>query len=597
MPYQYQAPKVQIPSAQVPNYREAVEKLIEKGAIERCRSSRDQFVSSYFLVPKPDGSFRFILNLKKLNQFIKAPHFKLEDIRTAARLIFPGVHMCTIDLRDAYYLISIQKESRRFLRFEFEGQLFQFTCLPFGLSMAPFIFTKIMKPVVRHLRLRGYSSVIYLDDFLCVEENAEKCIKNVRETVEMLEFLGFLINEEKSNTRPSTRCRFLGFVIDSERFSIELTEEKRERLSKAVREFEALEQCSIREFSELIGKLVAACLAMEYGWLYTKKMEREKSLALLANNLNYSSKMKIPRSIGPDLCWWKENLKKGFSTIKSGDFQLTIFTDASDTGWGAVNGNKKIYGFWSASQIGWHINYKELFTVWLALQELANNSSDCQILLRIDNTTAIAYINKMGGTRYPKYNALARKIWQWAEKRNIFLLASFIPSEKNVEADQLSRQKNVDTEWALNPEVFAVIVAKFGCPEIDLFASGLNNKCKQYCSWFPEPGATMIDAFTINWSNLYFYAFPPFSVILRVLAKIKRDRAEGILVVPNWPNQVWYPLFKSLSVGEQISFNPTADLLYLPCRSIVHPRAKDLALIATRVSGKHSNEKRSQQRR
>ena len=67
------------------------------------------------------------------------------------------------------------------------------------------------------------------------------------------------------------------------------------------------------------------------------------------------------------------------------------------------------------------INYRELLAVKLALVRLANNLKDCQILLRVDNTTAIAYINRMGGTKYKNYNRLTKEIWQWAEEKHIFL--------------------------------------------------------------------------------------------------------------------------------------------------------------------------------
>jgi len=51
-----------------------IQKLLKKGAIEECEECEGQFLSSYFLVPKPDGSYRFIFNLKNLNKFIKPPH-------------------------------------------------------------------------------------------------------------------------------------------------------------------------------------------------------------------------------------------------------------------------------------------------------------------------------------------------------------------------------------------------------------------------------------------------------------------------------------------------------------------------------------------
>lgn len=70
-----------------------IEKLLEKGAIEECAQCKDQFISSYFLVPKPDQSFRFIFNLKELNKYIKSTHFKLEDMKTALGLMSREVFM------------------------------------------------------------------------------------------------------------------------------------------------------------------------------------------------------------------------------------------------------------------------------------------------------------------------------------------------------------------------------------------------------------------------------------------------------------------------------------------------------------------------
>lgn len=134
-----------------------------------------QFLSSYFLAKKPDGNNRFILNLKNLNAFVDTEHFKLEDLKAACRLLEPNMFMGTIDLKDAYFLIPIHKDYRKFLRFSVNSQIYEFTCLPFGLSTSPMVFTKIMKPVMTSLRSRGLLSVIYLDDILCLGETKSLC--------------------------------------------------------------------------------------------------------------------------------------------------------------------------------------------------------------------------------------------------------------------------------------------------------------------------------------------------------------------------------------------------------------------------------------
>lgn len=116
------------------------------------------------MVKKPNGSQRFILNLKGLNKLVVKQHFKLEDLRTAVQLIFPNYFLSSLDLEDAYFSIPIDQRSRKYLRFRFNNRLYEFACLPFGLCTAPFVFTKVMKAVVRKLRSLGFSSVVYLDD-------------------------------------------------------------------------------------------------------------------------------------------------------------------------------------------------------------------------------------------------------------------------------------------------------------------------------------------------------------------------------------------------------------------------------------------------
>jgi hypothetical protein len=125
-------------------------------------------------------------------------------------------------------------------------------------------------------------------------------------------------------------------------------------------------------------------------------------------------------------------------------------------------------------------------------------------------------------------------------------------------------------------------------PDVDLFASNVNTKCSKYVSWFRDPDSIAVDAFTISWNNIFFYAFPPFSMILKSLRKIVEYKAEGILVVPLWPTQAWFPLFLELLKGDVIKFNPRENLLTSSCR-MSHPLAKTLTLVAGRLSGRLSN--------
>lgn len=565
-------------------FESSISSLLKIGAISKCSHKKGEFISSVFLVPKPNGQDRFILNLKGLNKFVRTLHFKMEDYRTASKLITKYTYMGTIDMKDAYFLVSVHESHRKYLRFKLNGILYEFNCLPFGLSTSPFVFTKILKPVAEYLRSRHMISVYYLDDIFCIGRTYAECFENIKLTLNLLENLGFIINYEKSSLVPKMQCKFLGFIFDSVKMTITLPEEKRIKIEKSIKKFAKLKYCKLREFAKLLGLLTSACPAVDYGMLHTRSLERHKYLCL-ENNPNYNQIIDMPYTLQQDLHWWAKNIHHAFTPLRFQNYRLEIFSDASTTGWGAYCNGKKAYGHWKIHENNLHINILELKAALFALKIYGKNHHDCEILLRIDNVTAISCINKKGSIRFPHLNDITKDIWVWCEQRKIMPFASYINTKDNINADKLSRYDFADTEWELNHDAFMEIVRKFGQPKLDLFASRSNAKCKCYVSWKRDPDAWAIDAFTLSWSELDFYAFPPFSMILKMLQKIIHDKAEGIVVVPHWPSQPWYPLFMKLVHSEIIYFSPHKTLLISPFR-LSHNLQKSLTLVAARLYGK-----------
>lgn len=541
-------------------FNEAISKLLKSGTVSACKPCPGQFVSSIFLRPKPNGKVRLILNLKNLNKHITTSHFKLEDIRTVLKIISKNSFMATLDLKDAYFLIKIHEDSRKYLRFIFNDTLYEFNALPFGLNTAPYIFTKIMKPVVKLLRSAGYISSIYLDDICLVADTYESCQNNVETTRKLLNSLGFLINTDKSVLIPSMQCKYLGFVINTKEFNIQLPPDKRNKIVNETNKFIKLQKCKIRHFAQFVGLLVSACPAIEYGWLYTKQLERCKYLNLQGSN-DYDKIMSIPTSLHQDLKWWLQAAPHSVKRIRDDHHAVEIFSDASTTGWGAACGSETASGPWSNEERKHHINQLELLAAYIALKIFAKEYTDCKILMRVDNSTAVSYINRMGGIQFPHLTEITRRIWQWCENRNIFIIASYIKSTDNEIADSESRRIHPDIEWELKNSTFRTITDKFGVPEIDLFSSRINKKCDLYVSWKRDPDAFTTDAFTLNWAPYFFYAFPPFSIILKTLRKIITDGAKGIIVVPMWPSQPWYPIFRRLLISELLFFKPNENVI------------------------------------
>lgn len=193
---------------------------------------------------------------------------------------------------------------------------------------------------------------------------------------------------------------------------------------------------------------------------------------------------------------------------------------------GHVKGDKtkKTGGHWSYSEKQNHINYLELQAAFLTLQCFCSTLHNCNIQLFLDNTVAVAYLSNMGGKSHLLHE-LTRKIWLWCIVRNIWLTVNHVPGAKNVIADELSRQLSMDTEWSLDYHVFHEICSKFGKPNVDLFASRLNNKLPKYVSFLPDPTACAIDAFNMNLDgNILYYSFPPFNCIGRLLQKMEIEQ-------------------------------------------------------------------------
>ncbi len=142
-----------------------VKSLLLKRAIEKIPMEEKCFVSGIFVIHKSSGGFRPIVNLKGLNRFVDHFHFKMEGISVMKGMVRKGDFFTKIDLQDAYLTISIHPEHRMYLQFVWEGALFQFSCLCFCLSSAPWSFTKILKPLVAFLRRKVIPFLIDLTDY------------------------------------------------------------------------------------------------------------------------------------------------------------------------------------------------------------------------------------------------------------------------------------------------------------------------------------------------------------------------------------------------------------------------------------------------
>ena len=138
-----------------------VQKLLLKRVISQCEHDAGEVISPVFTRPKKDGSYRMILNLKRINGKVTYHHFKIETLNTALKLIGEGCFMASIDLKDAYYSLPIHEEHKKLLRSEWKMQVFELNARPNGLALSPRQFTKLLKPIFASLRKKGHISTSF----------------------------------------------------------------------------------------------------------------------------------------------------------------------------------------------------------------------------------------------------------------------------------------------------------------------------------------------------------------------------------------------------------------------------------------------------
>ena len=327
-----------------------VDKLLNMHVIEPVYHCAGEYISSIFVRPKKDGTPRMILNLKDLNEFVVYHHFKMDTLESAIKLMKPNCWMASVDLKHAYFSVPMNRAFRKYLRFIWNGKLFQFTCLPQGLKSAPRLFTKITKPIYATLRSMGHIVLGYIDDSYLQAESKELCVKLIHDTIDLFVSLGFIVNIPKSVTDPSHELEFLGFILNSTNMTVRLTVVRIERVISACVKLRNKNTDSIRNVAQVIGLMVSSFPGVEYGQLFYRSLEIQKIKALNESRGDFDQMMPVTDEMKSDMTWWIENLSSQKRDVTKADADIVLNSDASLEGWGANYIDRKIGSRWNEEE-------------------------------------------------------------------------------------------------------------------------------------------------------------------------------------------------------------------------------------------------------
>ena len=264
--------------------------------------------------------------------------------------------------------------------------------------------------------------IIYIDDILLMAESAEQVTLHLEALPYLLTGLGFIINMPKSVTSPTQQIEFLGLQVHSTTLQLSLPGEKLHHIRLEVSHTLRKDQVTARQLAKVIEKLHATSIPSS----------PPSSLVLLVPTRGSTESTEQQQ---PELWCTPHSLPPSQGRVRQKE-TVVIRSDASLQGWEAVCNSTRTGGPWSQEEQEMHINCLELLAAILAVQSFLKDQAGVSVVLQLDNQTAVAYINNLGGTVSPQLTRLAKDLWMWALSKDVVIAAAGIT---NCVADAESR--------------------------------------------------------------------------------------------------------------------------------------------------------------
>ncbi|XP_067305338.1 uncharacterized protein [Pseudorasbora parva] len=444
----------------------------------------------------------------------------------------------TIDLKDAYFHISILPQHRQFLRFAFGGEAYQYRVLPLGLALSPRTFTKCVDVALAPLQLQGVHVLNYISDWLVLAKSKQLPVQHRDAVLAHMRVLGLRLNGKKSVLAPQQSTTFLGVVWDTKRMSARLSPPRIKTILDTVNQIKLGQSLTVK-------LMAAASNVIPFGLLYMRPLQwwlRSRGFSPRGNPFSLDQgHATLPTFLGEV----EGSLVPVPRSSSGGSLSSCNVNDGCLPNW-LGGGHECPLGSGSVER------HSAVVAVFLSLRHFLPDLRGRPALVRSDNTAVVSYINRQG-----------------------------------VVADSLSRQGVVPGEWRLHPEVVESLWDCFGRAQVDLFASQETTHCPLFFS-LTHPASLGLDVIVQTWPRLRLYAFPPLAVLPGVLERVRRDGARLLLVAPFWPGRVRLSDIVSLLEGPPWEIPVRRDLLSEARGSVLHPRPELWRLWAWPLRGPSS---------
>jgi hypothetical protein len=604
-----------------------------KGSYEvvKDRSGVDNVLPAN-LAPKPskEPPWRLISNAISVNEFLELWSVRYETLKTVPLVVQKNDWIFSIDLTDAYHQFLLVEESRRlfghsvlitaaqllvlkeagklpegFVKKEVKPGYFELIVRPVGIPMgfknACAVWTKIARVLTAKWRREGKRLVHLLDDFMFAvsgDLSFEEAEAVRDEVLADFEAVGAQINWKKSLLTPSKCLRFLGMLVDTQRYRFFVPADKIEKLKILVEEMVTVKQrggnpeATFRQLASVLGKVLSMRIAVP-----AVAMMTHECYSLLRPEGEWDNTTVLTRAVVEELVgvmdWIVKYNAQGNPIRRFTGMEELVLTVDAGTGYGwRLDGRVRTEAPTDASRLEareWvgdegelHQCWKELLALKRSLEEEAVKLKGKFVLVRADATTTLRYVNKGKGSSV-FLSALMKGIWDLCVEHEVSLVAEHVAGERMIATavDSMSRA----SEFSVSKKLFRWLSKEpgFGAAPgfdgytLDLYASKKTAKCKRFCSKAVDDGS-IGDARTFRLSGEEnVWACPPLSMIPLVVMMLVDAGVRATVVVPEWVNQPWFGLLRQHSLDVRyLKWHQNSCVMFdMADRKHVHVHAVD----------------------
>lgn len=378
----------------------AINELLVSGIVEE-QTDKPFVVNPLSVAVNSEGKCRLILDLRHVNQCIDKRKFKMEGIVHALQMVMKNGFMYKFDLKSGYHHVDIHKLHQKYLgfswKFENKTRYFIFTCLPFGLSSAPYLFTKLLRPLVKFWRCKGFKCIVYLDDGWGIAEDYATCVKVAMEVEKDLHCAGFVVNKEKSDFKPKQVIKWLGFVWNTNYGTLAVPDEKYLKFQEDIKcVAHNKNSVTARQLAKVTGKIVSFSFSLG-NICYI--MSRYMHIAI-AECLSWDQLILFNDNILQEIMFWLNNcrfLARVCHFVSDNPPEQILYTDASNTagaGYSVRTFNSVVHYMWTPEQRCQSSTWRELKAVQITLESLKNMLSNRLVKLYTDNQNVVRIVGK-----------------------------------------------------------------------------------------------------------------------------------------------------------------------------------------------------------